>query len=330
MRNTLENKFVHVLSPSITKIMQETYQLYDNIKHGNKTAGLHDRLNVNLHSLHDYIECVGDLFKHKFLLFLCNHSEIHWYTFVVVNPSVIYLRGHSTKKWNDNSHIFAGWSVFDWTGWRKTNQPNLKDNGLMMMTESKFDASCGIHFFLNFCATYLYSKEDSENRKKPELTLKLKYPFGPLDSSEPSVHFPRFNYPFPSILQQKDTFNCGFAAVANAFAFVKHLRNVQFDTKHMKMKDSTHYYLSEDHGLLPFWENAISYLKAVKGPGITIHSLLTELQKEHEKMLPDLSKLYHMEIKEREDSIKDSNAKQISDAKEARKNNLTKLLRKKR
>ena len=50
---------------------------------------------------------------------------------------------------------------------------------------------------------------------------------------------------------------------------------------------------------------------------------------EHEELLPELSKLYHMEIKETEDLIKDKHAKNISQAKEERKNKLTKILRKK-
>ena len=97
MRNTTENKFVHVFSPTITKMMQESYQFYDQFKHKGQTMDLSKKLKGHLHHLRDYIECVGDLFEHKFLVFLCNCSNFHWITFIMVNPSVIYLRGDSTK-----------------------------------------------------------------------------------------------------------------------------------------------------------------------------------------------------------------------------------------
>ena len=89
-----------------TKILQNAFQWYDQIKCNGGTDDLHAKLKSNLHSLCDYIECVGDLFKHKFLVFLCNRTEMHWYTFVMVNPSVIYLRGTEVK-----SHMSGSYSV---------------------------------------------------------------------------------------------------------------------------------------------------------------------------------------------------------------------------
>ena len=326
-RNSLHNKYAHVLSPDITKIIQKTFQMYQEIKRGNETTGLQDKLQANLHTLRDYIECVGDLFEHKFLLFLCNHTELHWYTFVVVNPSVIYLKGQQRKETNENSGMFAGWTVFDSTRWRRCNK---KDDGLMKTTDSTFNATSGIPFFLNFCATYLYSKENYENRNKPKLSLKLKKPFGPSESTQPSENFPRFDYSIPSILQQNDTFNCGFAAVANAFAFVKHLQNVPFDNDNMKMQDSAHFLLSEAHDLRPFWEKAVTSLRATKGPGISIRSILNELRTEHEELLPELSNVYHMERKETEDLMKDKHANNISQAEQERKKKLSKKLQRKK
>ena len=162
MRNTTENKFVHVFSPSITKIMQNAFQWYHQIKHNCKTDGLHAKLKGNLHSLCDYIECVSDLFEHKFLVFLCDCTETHWYTFVVVNPSVIYLRGHSSKKWKGNNGLFGGWSVFDSTGWSKGNQPNARDSSSMMTTECTFDTSGGIA---------VTDQEEQETQQKSELDI---------------------------------------------------------------------------------------------------------------------------------------------------------------
>ena len=103
MRNPTGNKFVHMFSPSITKIMENTFQLYVHIKNGGTTNALLEKLKGIIHSLCNYIECASNLFKRKFLVFLCNCAEFHWFTFVMVNPSVIYWRGHSSKKLDVNN-----------------------------------------------------------------------------------------------------------------------------------------------------------------------------------------------------------------------------------
>ena len=130
MWNTTENKFIHLFSPMITMMMKETFELYDQIKHESRTE-LCAKLKGHLQYLRDYIECVGDLFKHKFLVFLCNPSSFHWITFIMVNPSVIYLRGDSSKKQNDNKGQFTSWSVLDSTGYSKTNLQKAKETRLM-------------------------------------------------------------------------------------------------------------------------------------------------------------------------------------------------------
>ena len=173
LRNTTENKFVNVFLPSITKRMQHAYALYDHLKHDHRTDDMETKLKNNLHSFCDYIKCVCDLFEHKFLVFLCNCTETHWFTFIMVNLSVVYSRGHPSKKWKGNTNLLDGWSVFNSMGWSKGKQPNAKESSLIMTTESAFNAFCGTRFFLNFCATYLYSKDDAQNKKKPLLTLHL-------------------------------------------------------------------------------------------------------------------------------------------------------------
>ena len=92
----------------------------------------------------------------------------------------------------------------------------------------------------------------------------------------------------------------------------------------MESQDEAHYFLSEIHELRPFWEAAVSSLRSSRGPAIKVCSLLTEMHKEHEALIPELSKLYQLEIKEREDSIKETHDKNISDEKQERKDNLMK------
>ena len=62
------------------------------------------------------------------------------------------------------------------------------------------------------------------------MTFPYLQPFVDWTNTDGMKEFPCFNYNFSSILCQKDGYNCGFAAVANAFAFVKHLKDVKIDT----------------------------------------------------------------------------------------------------
>ena len=95
------------------------------------------------------------------------------------------------------------------------------------------------------------------------------------------------------------------------------------------MVDQAHYHLSDIHDLRPFWVAAVKSLSSSRGPSFKVCSLLTELHKEHERLIPELSTLYLLEIKEREESIKENHDKNISDKQQERKDNLMKLLRKK-
>ena len=97
----------------------------------------------------------------------------------------------------------------------------------------------------------------------------------------------------------------------------------------MERVDQAHYHLSKDyHDLLPFWQDAVSLVSKSQQPTIKLPSLLSELCNKHEAMVQELLKLYHTEIKEREDSIKESCAKNISDQIAERKKQLTELLKK--
>jgi hypothetical protein len=71
-------------------------------------------------------------------------------------------------------------------------------------------------------------------------------PFGDWTSSHPSKEFPCFDFNFLSILFQRDSVNCGFAALANSFAFVKHLKDVDFVTNDMNKVDEAHFFLHYD------------------------------------------------------------------------------------
>ena len=224
---------------------------------------------------------------------------------MVVNPFLIYKKGKTeTTSKGDESDTFAGWSLFDSTAWTKFEEKNAKETGLIPTTRSKCYGYHGIQYFLNVCASYLYSQDDSENEGKEKIKFDYQQPFGDWFSSEPTKQCPRFDYKLPSILGQRDTFNCGFACVANAFAFVKHLKDVDFETSHMTKVDDAHYLLeSEKYSLTPFWEKAVLLVKQYHGPAYECqcNSLLTIMRQEHYLLVNDLNKLYMLEMNAKKD-----------------------------
>jgi hypothetical protein len=254
-----------------------------------------------------YMDTVRDLFEHKFLVFLCNPSDMHWMAIVVVNPSLRYNSVHTLKTENPGeTENFCGFCVFDSTAMSDVDMPEAMAKGLIPTLKSKYRAEYGVHLFLNCCASYLYSIDKEETSEGKEVTFSFEQPFGLWNSSDSTKEFPRFDYDFPSILCQHD-FNCGFAGIANAFAFVKHLKDVKF-------------YIGERWSLLlgqngifpaqPFWKNVVDYAKTHGGFTLTTRSLLSRMREEYYFVLKDLSLLYRADMQAKmNDAIKEEHEK---------------------
>jgi hypothetical protein len=59
--------------------------------------------------------------------------------------------------------------------------------------------------------------------------LPYKEPFGEYSVDDDEMNdFPRMYYPFPSIIQQQNSNDCGLCVIANSMAFVLHLRDITF------------------------------------------------------------------------------------------------------
>jgi hypothetical protein len=207
------------------------------------------------------VDTVRDLFEHKFLVFLCNPLHMHWMAIVVVNPSLPYNSVQTMKTENPcETENFCGFCVFDSTAMSDVDMPEAKAKGLILTLNSKYRAEYGVHLFLSCCASYLYSIDKEEMSEGKEVTFSFEQPFGLWNSSDGTKEFPRFDYQFPSILCQHDCFNCGFACIANAFAFVKHLKDVKFSTSKMILVKDGHFYLDKTtYSLQPFWKNVVDY-----------------------------------------------------------------------
>jgi hypothetical protein len=194
--------------------------------------------------------------------------------------------------------------LFDSTAWTDNEAKNATETGLIPTTMSEGHFGHGIQYFLNVCASYLYSLENSEDEGEQTIKFDYQQPFGDWFADEPTKQCPRFDYNTPSILCQRDTYNCGFAAVANLFAFVNHLKDVDFQTSHMTKVNDAHYLLDhEKYSLIPFWEKAVLLLKEHHGPTYECECklLLNIMRQEHYLLVNDLSKLYLSEMNAKKD-----------------------------
>ena len=93
----------------------------------------------------------------------------------------------------------------------------------------------------------------------------------------------------------------------------------------MKMVDQAHYHLSDIHDLRPFWDAAVKSVSS-REPSFKVSCLLMELCNKHERLIPELSILYLLEIKEREKSMKENRDRNISIKEKEIRDNLMKLL----
>jgi hypothetical protein len=170
------------------------------------------------------------------------------------------------------------------------DMPEAKTKGLIPTSYSKHRAEYGVHLFLNCCASYLYSIDKEEMSEGKEVTFSFEQPFGLWNSSYGTKEFPRFDYQFPSILCQHDCFNCGFASIANAFAFVKHLKDVKFSTSKMISVKDGHFYLDKmTYSLQPFWKNVVDYANTHGGYTLTGKNIANGLVGSKTKLVTDIN-----------------------------------------
>ena len=78
------------------------------------------------------------------------------------------------------------------------------------------------------------------------------------------------------------------------FAFVKHLKDVNFETSQMVAVNDGHYYLDNDtYSLIPFWDNHVQVVARMQGLiGYDTGSILSQMHHEYSLVLKDLSELF--------------------------------------
>jgi hypothetical protein len=259
----------HVLGPSILDTLSTIYKIHQQVKRNDGVIPpkVLRKYNYNFEKVRDYIDARLDILEHKFIVFLCNRNESHWLSTVVVNPFLVFDRYVAGEENEDVSNKaaassddedFCGWCVLDSLG--DTAMPS-KDKGFHGTCSTNNRASYGVRLFLNICASYLKAKKrDEDVSEEDNNSFCYEEPFGSFDESGGTVEFPRFDFAFPSIIQQWNGYDCGLAVVANSVAFIIHLRHVKFMRSQMNLREQGQtqnvvFLLAEDvYSLHNFWQ----------------------------------------------------------------------------
>ena len=169
--------------------------------------------------------------ENKFLIFVCNISNTHWLSVVVVNPGLVLDKFlHDVVDLNHEDDV-CGWCVLNFNAIYDTD---MEENGFQGTVGTKNKASYGVHLFLNICASYLLSKKGNEGEGKQTFRYHHPEPFGIFTESFGTEEFPQFDFQCPSIIRQNNAY---VAVVANSMGFVEHLKSVKFRKTHMKRQE---------------------------------------------------------------------------------------------
>ena len=184
-----------------------------------------------------------------------------------MNPFLIshpYLRGHDELPDSTNDDL-CGWCIFDSICTNRKEKTNQGFGGTLF---TKLEASLGVRLFLNICASYLKLKRNADMNQVEAPEFDYEEPFGNYRSNEVVPHFIRLDYKTPNIIHQQNSYDCGFAAVANAMAFVLSMRDVPFTYSDIRVGvgQCTPYVMKHrNHRLNPFWHELMSDAKSKYG-----------------------------------------------------------------
>jgi flagellar assembly factor FliW len=232
LRNPENNSgFFHVVPPFIMHKVALFCKVMPRIADG--TGNDNDQITYqsNLEGILDYIDTSLDIFEHKFLVLVINLGDMHWASFVVINPFLVFDRylaegmksseNHGTLGADDD---IAGWCVLNSNG----HNMEKEKGGYKGTFYSNNKPKHGLQMFLNICASYLKAKKENDGDGRHFTEFPYGEPFGEWGEARGTEVFPQFDYQCPSIIVQSNSFDCGLAVVANSIAFIKHLKDVKF------------------------------------------------------------------------------------------------------
>ena len=153
LQNKSLNQFVHIIGPTMTKMMQEVYDKkikLDGTENPTDAQKLH--YHQQLQHFFKYVNNCQDFFDKKFLVFIYNLA-LHWTVIIVVNPFLVfdhYVFGDNYI--NEHDDDFVGWCVIDSISGGKTVVEHEYLTGTML---NAYHPKLGVHLFLNYCASFL-------------------------------------------------------------------------------------------------------------------------------------------------------------------------------
>jgi flagellar assembly factor FliW len=128
-----------------------------------------NKYNTMIADIENYIDARLDMLEKKFLVFECNQSEYHWVSVVVINPFLVvdqYLPkvkdAYDLHRAEGEEDDFVGRCVLNSNGSTKERE----ENGLQGTQFTTNQASYGVWFFLNLCASYLNPKSKMREMEK--------------------------------------------------------------------------------------------------------------------------------------------------------------------
>jgi hypothetical protein len=163
------------MHPNVTQTIASIYPDMVKVDGGTATKQEHDQYIADLDKLKHYIDTRLDIFKCKFLVFVCNVSNMHWLSVVVINPFLVYDKFLEGNGKQDVSNVeMARWCVLN----SNPHSNEIHMNGFQGTCFTRNKASYGVQLFLTVCASYLKAKKNKEKDGRPPNKFDYKEPFG--------------------------------------------------------------------------------------------------------------------------------------------------------
>jgi hypothetical protein len=248
----------YVVPPTIMQSVHDVYKVMPRIVDGTADDGAQLAYRQAIDLIVKHLDQNLDILEHRFLVLVVNHGDMHWESFVVINPFLVYDH-YLTKGLQalDEEDDMVGWCLFN-------SNPHPMDrqdrDGYKGTFHSKNNAKFGMRLFLNICASFLKAKKDNDGDASDLSTFQYDEPFGHFKDVKGTEDFPRFDYSeqCPSIIAQSNGYDCGLAVVANSMGFIKHLKDTKFRKSDMmkhvsENKGCCYLFDIKMHSLKPFW-----------------------------------------------------------------------------
>jgi hypothetical protein len=146
----IEKPYFHVMHPNVTQIIASLYPNMIKVHGHTATNKEQDQYSEGLKKLKDYINTRLDIFERKFLVFVCNVSNTHWLSVVVINPFLVYDKFLQGDGKHDVSHEqITGWCVLNSNP--HSNEKQINGFQGLALQKIMYHMECGHFLMLVYC-----------------------------------------------------------------------------------------------------------------------------------------------------------------------------------